>query len=282
MTQRRARDLAQAEGDPARLTEGWRDVEEYALVRFAKVNVGAAVTTVRRVERPAPHFEAELRIGLRPQLLLGKEAVSILARAVLDERFNLDTFHITIGLSTVRTTVTGRVAGGHLDAEVDVDGQKRRVRYAVAGPISLLEAVRPAAVRQLRIEPGSSIRVPVVDPVMSMDVGVMEISVVGRETIETDRGTTEAFRVEARLNDFVMTSHVDASGRTLRQQLVGGFVLDRTTSATARAAMPELFAGPIPMPVLDASAFDAVEVQSPGRLPSAGRSPLSVLSSFSR
>jgi hypothetical protein len=281
LPQRRAEVLAARSVDPVRLTRHWEDVEEYMVVTFGGVPVGAAATTVRRTgHAETPDYRADLRVGLEPMVMGLRQSLSIHAAAELDRLFTLRRFRIRLDLAGMQILVTGLADDEYLFLETERDGTRTRRKFPLRGPVSLLEAVRPAAVRTLQIRPGASLAVPVVDPVLSMQLGTLEITVVRQETIKTLNGDREAYRVEARLNDFVATSWVDSSGTVLRRQLVGGFMLDRTTSAAVRALIPELIKDDMPVPSLNPAAFAAIPPEEAATLGNPKDAPLGILGSF--
>ncbi|MCX7717830.1 MAG: hypothetical protein N2111_05410 [Candidatus Sumerlaeaceae bacterium] len=283
LPQRRAEALAARAVDPARLTEHWEDIEEYMLVTFGGLRVGAAATTVRRIGDPAaPEYRADLRVGLEPLVMGLRQSLAIRAAAELDRLFTLRRFRIRLDFTDMQIIVTGFADDDYLLLESERDGRKTRRKIPLRGPVSLLEAVRPAAVRSIEIRPGASLAVPVVDPVLSMQAGTLEITVVRKEPIQTaDAGRVEeAYRVEARLNDFVATSWVDSSGTVLRRQLAGGFMLDRTTSATARSLLSDLMKDDMPIPSLNPAAFAAITPDDALSLGNPKDAPLGILGSF--
>lgn len=281
LPQRRAEALAARAVDPARLTGQWEDVEEHMVVTFGGMPVGAASTTVRRIGDPAaPEYRADLRVGLEPVVMGLRQTLSIRAAAELDRLFTLRRFRIRLDLADMQIMITGLADDEYLLIETERDGTRSRRKFPLRGAVSLLEAVRPTAMRMLDIRPGASLAVPVVDPVFSMQAGTLEVTVGRAETIKTTDGEQEAFRVEARLNNFVATSWVDSSGTVLRRQLAGGFMLDRTTSAAARALIPELMKDDLPVPSLNPAAFAAIAPEDAASLGNPKEAPLGILGSF--
>ena len=277
LPQRRAQELAAMSVSPATLVENWRDVEEFMIVRFNERPIGGGLTRITRDEKSGTGFVADIRIALNLDLLGTARRVHINGSAWLDADFSLSRFQIEANLAPLAMSVAGMEMNDELLVEArQGDAPPSRARYTLGRSISLLDAVRPLAMRSFRVEPGASISVPVVDPVWSMELGMVEISVLRRETIRMADGPREAFRVQTRLNDFASTSWVDADGATLRRQLAGGFVLDRADSATVERVIPGIDKPMSPAHVNPAD-FAGVRPQPIQRISDARSSPLSIL-----
>ena len=280
LPQRRAQELAAMSVNPAKLVENWRDVEEYMVVRFNERPIGGGLTRIRREETTGTGYVADIRIALNLDLLGSTRRVHINGTAGLDPDFSLTRFQIEANLAPLAMSVAGMEMNEELLVEARQGGaDPTRTRYTLGRRISLLDAVRPLAMRSFRVEPGASISVPVVDPVWSMELGMVEISVLRAETIRMADGPREAFRVQTRLNDFVSTSWVDADGTTLRRQVAGGFVLDRADSATVERIIPGIDKPMDPVRVNPAD-FAGLTPQPIQRIGDARSSPLSILGAF--
>ncbi len=279
LPKRRAEALAEVTVQPASLVRDWKDVEEYVAVRFANRTVGAGVTRIAQRRVKEAGFTADVRFALDFDLFGVTRRILIRGGAELDAGFDVLAFHLLADLSPLNLSITGHEQAGELLVEVNQGGKVARARYTLERRISLLEAVRPIAQRNFAIRPGATIALPVVDPVWSMQVGIVEIAVRNRERIQLDGKDVEAYRVETRLNELVSTSWVDEKGATLRRQLAGGFFLDRSDTATVARIAPSL-AEPVTIPPLHVADFAGVPVRPLRDLADRRSSPLGILDSF--
>ncbi|PKO18781.1 hypothetical protein CVU37_05220 [candidate division BRC1 bacterium HGW-BRC1-1] len=280
--QRRAQNLAATSIDPATLTANWHDIEEPMLIRFKNKGIGGALTRITRADTTATLYHADMRFILNLDMLDLSRRVQINAQAELNSGFNLSKFHLEGNLAALTMSITGVEHNGELLIEVrHGDETPARARYTMDKSISFLEAVRPLALRNFKIETGAAISLPVVDPVWSMELGTAEISVGPREKIELTSGTVEAFRVETRLNDIVSSSWVDEQGLTLRRQIAGGFTLDRADLAEVLRAAPHINKPAEPYG-LNPADFADITPRPLKSIADPGSSPLAVLSQFAQ
>ena len=280
--QRRAQNLAATSIDPAALTANWRDIEEPMLIRFKDKAVGGALTRITRADTTATLYHADMRFILDLDMLGISRRVHIIALADLNSDFTLSRFHLEGDLGALIMSLTGIEHNGELLMEVR-EGHETpaRARYTLEKSISFLEAVRPLALRNFKIAPGASISLPVVDPVWSMELGTVEISVGQREKIIMTTGTVEAYRVETRLNDIVSSSWVDAQGVTLRRQIAGGFTIDRANLAEVLRVTPGIDKASEPYHVNPAD-FTGIKARPLKSLADPGSSPLAILGNFAQ
>lgn len=280
--QRRAQNLAATSIDPAALTANWQDIEEPMLIRFKDKAIGGALTRITRADTTATLYHADMRFALDLAMLDISRRVHINALADLNSDFTLQKFHLEGDLGALTMSLTGIEHNGELLMEVRQGrSEPTRARYTLDKSISFLEAVRPLALRNFKMETGASISLPVVDPVWSMELGTVEISVGPREKIEMTTGTVEAFRVETRLNDIVSSSWVDAQGVTLRRQIAGGFTLDRSTLDEVRRQTPGIDKPSEAYHVSPAD-FTDIKPRPLKSLADPGSSPLAVLTNFAQ
>jgi hypothetical protein len=273
LPERRERALAAQSVEPSALTHGWEDVREYMVVRFGDTRIGSAATSIAQT---MAGYRAEVLFGLNMDLLGLQRNVGIRTAADLDRSFDLRQFHIETALAGMELALTGLATDEELYVEVKQGKSISRSRYTLDRQISLLEAVQPLATRSFKLEPGNTLVVPVVDPIWSLERGMLEIRVMNRERITLSTGEVDAIRIETRLNEFVSTSWVDEQGNTLKRQVAGGLVLERASEGQARAA-GGLEYQPIRIPPLNMADFKDVPVERLERLAEQKSSPLSIL-----
>jgi len=236
---------------PAAIARTWRDYSEYALLVWQGTTVGAMATSITREQSPTPRYLLELHLEAQPRPLAGAGGITLAGLAELDLELVLKRFRLLGRILNADFEMNGFIsADAELFLELRRGEERTRLRFKLEQPISLAEVIRPLALRTAEIRTGTSFRVPVVDPLWSMQIGVLEITVGDIETLRLPDGEIQAWRVESRINDFVSTSWVDAAGRPVRRQLVGGLWLDRTTAQRALQVAPTL-----------ASRFEFVDLQ---------------------
>lgn len=276
LPQRSRPSLAVPAVDPAALTENWQDTEEYMLLRLGKNTIGAMSTIVKRKPGGERGFTAEFRLqaglGIGPM----KQAIKILGGATLDRHLQLQHFTIQTRLPGTNIEVKGLSRPSELLLQVERDGKRQLSRVEVDGPLSLLEAARPAALKHFEIRPGNTITLPVADTLFSMQQGEVQITVKNAEKIELGGKQVEAHRVEMRMNDFVTNSWVDKAGNTLRRQVVGSLAMEATTPEQAKG-VAEALNEQIPQEPLSAQPFKNVPLQKASDLAAGYQNPLTLL-----
>ncbi|AXA36538.1 hypothetical protein BRCON_1761 [Candidatus Sumerlaea chitinivorans] len=226
---------------PAAIARTWRDYSEYALLVWQGATVGAMGTSITREQSPTPRYLLELHLEAQPRPLGGAGGITLSALAELNADLVLNRFRLLGRILGADFAMNGLISSDReLFLELRRGEERTRLRFKLEQPISLAEVVRPLALRTAEIRSGASFRVPVMDPLWSMQIGVLEITVGDIETLRLPDGEIQAWRVESRLNDFVSTSWVDAAGRPVRRQLFGGLWLDRTTAQRALEVAPTL------------------------------------------
>jgi hypothetical protein len=254
--------LASAAIDPAQLLENWSNTSETLVVRHRNRTIGAAQTTVKKLEDESG-FRADFRLGIGLNLLGRFRTMSVLGAADLNPEFALVQFHLQVAMDPVRMEITGRVSDNQLFIEV-IQGPEmpaHRSRIILDRPLSLMDAVTPLALRSLTIRPGETLAVPVVDPIWSMNHGTMSFRVREPLTLELPGGPQLAFPVETRLQDFQSTLFVDENGRVLRRQILGDYFLD-AADGIDNPRFKTVLSSEVSIPELNASDFVNLEALS--------------------
>lgn len=276
LPERREKELASQSMEPSALTHDWKDLRETMIVRYGDTRIGSAATSVVRT---MSGYAAEVEFGLNMDLLGMPRNIGIQAVAELDRAFDLRRFHIETGLAGFDLALTGMATDEELYVQVKQGQQKRLSRYTLDRKISLLEAVSPLATRKFELKPGNRLVVPVVDPIWSLQRGMLEIRVLDRETITVMGKETQGIRIETRLNEFVSTGWVDEHGNTLKRQLAGGIVMERATEGQARAA-GGLSRAALRIPELNPADFKRVPAEPLERLAERKNAPVAILGSI--
>lgn len=246
------------------LTRSWTDIEEYMLLRLGNSTVGAFSTTVKMLGRNKEvGFRSDFKLGA--QLKVGPlvRAIELKGAGLLDSELNLHRFHLEARVAGLPLSITGLAQGNVLMLRSSGGGEAKLARIALPHQVSLLEAIRPAALREFEIKTGNVLRMPVVDPLFSMQRGVAELVVKDKEKITIGGQESEAFRVESRLNDFVSVSWVDSTGRTLKRQLIGNLTMEVTTEDEAKKHAPVIAQIPA-IPPIEAAEFQGIPMEDLG------------------
>jgi hypothetical protein len=262
MPQRSEAALVANTQEPADLIRQWKDLEEYSVIRNSGKIVGSALSRVTREENRSG-FRADFRLGLGLNLLGRYRDIIILGAAELNSLFHLNRFHVTFLASPIKVRATGLVSGSDFYVEVDqgIGGEPVRRRIVLDRPISLMEAVVPAAIRAMDVRPGAQFAFPVVDPLWSFEHGVVGMRVGDQVTIQLGQKSHLAYPVEVSLRDFRTRLYVSPEGKVLRHQLIGSYTLDASSKEEA-SLHAEVLQRKVPIPELRASDFSGVEPSS--------------------
>lgn len=270
--------LASESIQPGSLTDNWQDVNEYVVVVSGKRDIGGGMTSIRRLPGSVPRYEVEFRFGINIMLLGVSRPVSMVGRGTLNANYDLESFTIMARLGALDWQISGLAVENELLVEVTEYGKTSRQKLALEKRISFLEAVRPLVTRKLAIKPGTSVSVPVVDPIWSLQRGYMQVTIGNKERVRVRFKDVEAYRVESKLNDLVTVSWIDDQGNTLRRDIAPGLSLERTTKEHAQA-ISDVMKESIPTHSVDQDAFREIPAQSVDRLADKKMSPLSIFGS---
>ncbi|MFH0793621.1 MAG: hypothetical protein V2A74_06265 [bacterium] len=224
--QRQAQQLEDVE--PAQLTQNWHDYEEWMSIRFQNRSIGYSMT---RLER-APNllwFDLQHKDLLSINAFGLEQRILLQAAARLDEQFALESFIVEVRANPLRYQIAGFVHSGRLYYKVEAAGPPIYRFIPLPNPISLMEAVRPLLVRDFFIEPGKVYRIPVVDPIWSLERGMMEVEVLGQESMTINDEAMKVFHVESRLGEMKTQSWYASDGTVVRRELYKGVEMVRTT-----------------------------------------------------
>ena len=246
------------------------------LLAMGSSTIGAASTSVRRLEVPRPHYEAEFRLGAKLGNALFNQTLNLKGAATLDAHMHLSTFHVEADIPGNQLNLTGLCRGSQLYLKSSRAGKTVLSVVDMKRQFSFLEAVRPSALNHIEIKPGTVVKLPVVDPMLSMQQGDVIISIKDPEEIKVNDKPVWAYRVEMRLNNFVSVSWVDKKGTTLKRQLIGSLVMEKTSKKLAAAAS-SVIDTEIKIPEINVSEFDNIPVKSVDAFAAGNESPLSLI-----
>lgn len=246
--------------DTSALGEEWVDVDEfYRIVTDQSIagagaagwrQIGGARVTIERTARPVgfrAHFA--LRLGLR--LLQRPLGVTIRAAVQLDDAFELADFNVRFEGLKARIHLEGSVINDErilLRFRAGTRGEAaepRRLVFPISGPISLLDAVRPLALRDRDIQVGDAYMVEVIDPIWQMSHGNLVMTAEGEETIDVGGVQHRAIRMRNEFAGQLTASWVAPDGRLLRREIMPGrgLYMEAALSSESLLRFHELFDG---------------------------------------
>jgi hypothetical protein len=255
----------------------WEDIEEYMLIvqtnaqSGARKIVGASSTEIRK------HRDAGTTSTYRAKVLLEGQVSPLLPKAVvkvsgyLNEDVNLTAFHGEAALGPLTFVATGSIVNNMLYVKTVNANKTNLLKRPFQNNLSLAEALRPALGNQMEIKPGNQMTAPVLDPLTGRNRGMLRIVIGEKETLGLNGQDIETYRVTSSIGDLETVMWVDAEGKTVRRQLVGGLAMERTTREEALKVAPSLDA-PVEVPQLDYAEFRGVPIEREGDASSGGGS----------
>jgi len=256
---------------PERLTEQWRDFEEWMTLKIGRRSEGVSYTTIRRLAARAGYLACN-RTWLELDIL-GRHTFRLQTVALLDSAFYLRRAFADVRLDESQMHFTALVTRAQLLYRWQYEEQTRVGFQNLERPISLLEAVRPLVGRHLDLKVGTVRRVPVLDSTWSLHEGWAEVRVEARERIPLGGKTVEAYRLAIQLGRFTSTIWVNEQGEALRRQFAN-ITMERVEPQEARERFPGIDA-PVETPSVKVSDFQLPEGESTSLGENVG--PLSLL-----
>jgi len=254
------------------VVERWKNVEEFMLILQNNDVVGASATTISKSLKPDKTMTYLMQFALSAKLSPILPTVNVKVSAGLDSGFNLTKFHGIGNIGSASLSATGKISEQTLQLKIANGSNISLRRIALPNSVSLAEAVRPALGKKLKIAPGNQTSIPVLDPLSGRNRGTMTIKVQDKEGVKVNGRIVKAHRVVSDLHDIKTTMWVDSDVNTLKRQLVGNLVMERTSATEALSKFPQLNE-PITIPDLDSAEFANVPLTQPGSPPQASSGP---------
>ena len=241
------------EVSPGALTEDWRDYEEWMRLTIAGRSDGVSYTTVRRRTDRSGYIAAN-RIRLDLGVLGGQHAFRLETVASLNSLFQMDRVTAEVRLDDAELKFAALSNNLRFLYRLQYEGQTRVGSQNLEKPISLLEAVRPLAARQLDLKVGNAYRLPVLDSTWSLREGNAEVKVQAREKILIGGRSYDAFRLVTSLGPYASTTWVSPEGEMLRREFAGNIRMERMDPEKGRERFPGIDA-PVEIPKFTARDF---------------------------
>lgn len=238
--------------DPAALTADWENRRDFFIIRRGRETLGAAAVTLEQ-RREGPGFRASHRLRLALPLGL---SLSFDAAASLGPRMELERFCADIAAPGLRAGARGQVRAETMLIEVTGPAGRGTYSQPCPGGVSLLDAVRPRLLEEIRLEPGASLRIPSADLLGGLGVGDLVVEVREYELIETTLGRVPAYEVATDWRGARTSAWVDEDGRILVQQLWGEVVLERVPRPLPGEPFADLL-NEVPLPGFELAADGA-------------------------
>ncbi len=207
---------------------------------LSRTTVGATATTIRRVDNPTTTVAYRAHFNLEGKLapLMPKAVVKVVAD--LDKGVTLTSFHGITHLGPLALESTGFVRDRILYISVANGSDVSKSKVALQNSISMAEALRPILSRQMKIETGSKMSTPIIDPLTGLSRGTLAVEIQMQEEISVNGKEMQAFRVESSIGDIQTLMWINPEGQILRRQLLGNLFMERTTKEEALKQAPSL------------------------------------------
>ncbi len=150
----------------------------------------------------------------------------------VDPEWTLQNFNFDLQSKELHFKARGNVTPGKLKLEVESAGYTTKQEIPLTQPPYLLAALKPYVVTQ-HLEEGKEHFFATFDPA-TLSQQVTSIVIEGREQIKIGDRSEPAIRLRQRFKGLVVTSWVDGTGRTLKEETASGLSLLRQTADQAK------------------------------------------------
>ena len=171
--------------------------------------------------------------NLRLQLLGKTQNISTRVDTEVDQEWALERFDFQLTSADVRFEARGKVRAGYLDLEIDSAGQRSKKAIALRQRPYLLAALKPYVITQ-QLEPGKQHYFSTFDPA-TLSQQVTTVTIEGRENLRLGARLEPAIRIRQQFKGISVTSWLDGSGRTLKEESPAGLSLLRQSPQEARS-----------------------------------------------
>ena len=171
--------------------------------------------------------------NLRLQLLGKTQEVSTRVNTDVDQEWALERFDFQLASADVNFNARGKARAGYLDVEIDSAGYTSKKVIALHQRPYLLAALKPYIVTQ-QLEPGKQHYFSTFDPA-TLSQQVTTVTIEGREYLRLGARLEPAIRIRQQFKGISVTSWLDGSGRTLKEESPTGLSLLRQSAQEARS-----------------------------------------------
>jgi transglutaminase superfamily protein len=205
-------------------------IEEWWGIFYRGEKIGYAQQTITP---SSTGYTLQDQSNLRLQLLGKTQDVSTRADTEVDQEWMIERFDFQLTSADVNFRARGKVRPGYLDLEIDSAGYISEKTIALHQRPYLLAALKPYVVTQ-QLEPKKQHYFSTFDPA-TLSQQVTTITIEGRENLRLGAGVEPAIRIRQQFKGISVTSWLDGSGRTLKEESPAGFSLVRQSAQEARS-----------------------------------------------
>jgi hypothetical protein len=204
-------------------------IEEWWGVYYRGEKIGYAR---QNIEPKSKGYEIRDYSELRLKLLGTTQTASTRVRMDVDEEWALENFDFELQSGEVQFKASGRVAPGRLAVETFSAGHRAVSEIPLTQRPYLLAALKPFVATQ-QLEEKKEYSFSTFDPA-TLSQQITKVVIEGRENVRIGERTEPALRVRQEFKGISVTSWIDGSGRTLKEESPGGLSMTRRSAAQAR------------------------------------------------
>jgi len=209
-----------------RITEA---IEEWWGVYYRGEKIGYATQTI---EPKSSGYKLRDYSELRLRLLGTNQTAATKVHMDVDAEWALEKFDFELRSGEVHFKASGRVAPGRLMVETYSAGHRAAREIPLTQRPYLLAALKPFVATQ-QLEEKKEYYFSTFDPA-TLSQQVTKVVIEGRETIRIGDLTEPALRVRQQFKGISVTSWLDGSGRTLKEESPAGLSMTRQSPAQAQ------------------------------------------------
>ena len=208
-------------------------IEEWWGVFYRGEKIGYAHQTI---EPRSQGYEFRDYSEMRLNLLGTKHTASTKLRMDVDAEWALEKFDFELQSGEVQFKASGQVSPGRLALETFSAGHRATHEIPLTQRPYLLAALKPFIATQ-QLEEQKDYYFSTFDPA-TLSQQTTKVVVEARETIRVGDRTEPALRVRQQFKGISVTSWLDGSGRTLKEESPAGLSMTRQTPAQAKELGP--------------------------------------------
>jgi hypothetical protein len=171
--------------------------------------------------------------NLRLQLLGKTQDVSTRLKSEVDQDWAIERFEFQLSSADVHFSARGNAGAGYLELEIDSAGQTSKKKITLLQRPYLLAALKPYVVTQ-QLETGKEHYFSTFDPA-TLSQQIATVTIEGRENLRLGETVEPAIRIRQQFKGIAVTSWLDGTGRTLKEESPAGLALVRQSPEEARS-----------------------------------------------
>jgi transglutaminase-like putative cysteine protease len=204
-------------------------LDEWWGVFYRGEKIGYASQSVR--PKPAGYKLSSFST-LHLNLLGTNQSVTTRLESETNEEWIVEKFSFDLASKEVSFKARGMVTPGKLHLESESAGPRSKVELPLSHAPYLLATLKPYAATQ-QLEPGRPHHFSTFDPA-TLSQQITTVTIEGREQLRIGSKTEPAIRIRQQFKGISVTSWIDGSGRTLREESPAGLSLVQQSPEEAR------------------------------------------------